>query len=100
MNLSVLNKVINLCIPRRPYGKGVLKKHMGYTGLAVVNDGEQPAYDIAIHNIQINEGGKLTFHCGHTERLTKDDGEAFYRMLLGSLALALAFASRDRSGAS
>jgi hypothetical protein len=66
-----------MIVPKR-YGKGVLKDHMGYTGLAVVNDGEQPAYDITIHNVQINEGGKLTFHCGHTERLTKNDGEAFY----------------------
>ena len=66
-----------MIVPKR-YGEGVLKDHMGYTGLAVVNDGEQPAYDITIHNVQINEGGKLTFHCGHTERLTKNDGEAFY----------------------
>ena len=66
-----------MIVPKR-YGKGVLKDHMGYTGLAVVNDGEQPAYDITIHNVQINEGGKLTFHSGHTERLTKNDGEAFY----------------------
>lgn len=74
LELPVARPVI---VPKR-YGKGVLKDHMGYTGLAVVNDGEQPAYDITIHNIQINDGAKLTFHCGQTERLTKNDGEAFY----------------------
>lgn len=69
-------------IVSKRYGKGVLKDHMGYTGLAVVNDGEQPAYDITIHNVQINESAKLTFHGGHTERLTKNDGEAFYPAFL------------------
>ena len=66
-----------IIVPNR-YGKGVLKDHMGYTGLGVVNDGEQPAYDIAIHNIPLKDGAKLAFHSGQTERLTKRDGEAFY----------------------
>lgn len=66
-----------IIVPKR-YGKAVLKDHMGYTGLAVVNDGEQTAYDITIHNIQISDGARLAFHYGHTERLTKSDGEAFY----------------------
>jgi hypothetical protein len=33
------------------YGGGSVKDDMGYTGLGVVNDGEQPAYDITIRNI-------------------------------------------------
>lgn len=65
-----------IIIPKR-YGEGVLKDDMGYTGLAVVNDGE-PAYDITISNIAIKDGARLEFHRGHTERLTKGDGEAFY----------------------
>lgn len=65
-----------IIVPKR-YGEGVLKDHTGYTGLAVVNDGE-PAYDIAISNVAIKDGARLEFHGGHTERLTKNDGEAFY----------------------
>jgi hypothetical protein len=66
-----------IVVPNR-YGKGNLKGETGYTGLAVVNDGEQPAYDLVIHNISLKDGAKLAFHRGHTERLTKSDGEAFY----------------------
>jgi hypothetical protein len=65
-----------IIVPKR-YGGGVVKDDMGYTGLAVVNDGE-PAYDLTISNISIKDGAKLEFHRGHTERLTKSDGEAFY----------------------
>jgi hypothetical protein len=57
---------------------------MGYTGLAVVNDGE-PAYDISIFNVAIGTSGRratLEFQSGHTERLTKDDGEAFYQCFI------------------
>jgi pyrimidine deaminase RibD-like protein len=68
-------------VPKR-YGKGVLKDDMGYTGLAVVNDGEQPGYDLTIQNIQLKDGTKLVFHRGHTERLTRSDGEAFYPAFL------------------
>src|SRR5260370_20079086 len=50
---------------------------MGYTGLAVVNDGE-PAYDITISGARLPDGARLAIHRGHTERLTKNDGEAFY----------------------
>jgi pyrimidine deaminase RibD-like protein len=63
-------------VPKR-YGAGVLKNDMGYTGLAVVNDGE-PAYDLTISSVRIKDGARLNFHHGHTERLTKNDGEAFY----------------------
>ncbi len=70
-----------IIVPNR-YGKGVLKDHMGYTGLGVVNDGEQPAYDMTIHNIPLKDGAKLAFHGGQTERLTKRDGEAFYPAFL------------------
>jgi pyrimidine deaminase RibD-like protein len=65
-----------IIVPKR-YGEGVLRDHTGYTGLAVVNDGE-PAYDITISNIAIKDGARLEFHGGHTERLSKGDGEAFY----------------------
>jgi len=70
-----------IIVPNR-YGKGVLKDHMGYTGLGVVNDGERPAYDITIRNISLKDGTKLVFHGGQTERLTKSDGEAFYPAFL------------------
>jgi hypothetical protein len=70
-----------IIVPKR-YGKGVLKDDMGYTGLAVVNDVEQPGYDLTIHNIQLADGTKLVFHRGHTERLAKIDGEAFYPAFL------------------
>ena len=63
-------------IPKR-YGEGILKHDIGYTGLGVINDGE-PAYDISISNISIDDGARLEFHRGHTERLSKSDGEAFY----------------------
>lgn len=65
-----------IIVPKR-YGGGVAKNDMGYTGLAVVNDGE-PAYNLTISNVLLKNGGKLEFHRGHTERLTKGDGEAFY----------------------
>ncbi len=55
---------------------------MGYTGLAVINDGET-AYDVSISNISIKDGAKLEFHRGHTERLAKTDGEAFYPAFVG-----------------
>jgi pyrimidine deaminase RibD-like protein len=74
LELPVARPII---VPNR-YGKGVLKDHMGYTGLGVVNDGEQPAYDVTIHNLPLKDGAKLAFHGGQTERLTKSDGEAFY----------------------
>ena len=62
-------------VPKR-YGPGILKNDIGYTGLAVVNDGE-PAYDLTISGVPI-EGGRFAVHHGHTERLTKGDGESFY----------------------
>jgi pyrimidine deaminase RibD-like protein len=65
-----------IIVPKR-YGDGVLKNDMGYAGLAVVNDGE-PAYDLEISSAPIVDGAKLYFHHGHTERLTKNDGEVFY----------------------
>jgi hypothetical protein len=65
-----------IIVPKR-YGDGVVKDDMGYIGLAVVNDGE-PAYDLTISNVSIRDGAKLEFHRGHTERLTKSDGETFY----------------------
>ena len=64
-------------VPKR-YGGGSVKDDMGYTGLGVVNDGEQPAYDITIRNTPLKDGAKLAFHRGQTERLTKGDREAFY----------------------
>jgi hypothetical protein len=67
---------------RKRYGGGTTKDDFGYTGLGVVNDGEQPGYDLTIHNIQLADGTKLVFHRGHTERLTKSDGEAFYPAFL------------------
>lgn len=66
-----------IIVPKR-YGGGTAKDNVGYTGLGVVNDGDQPGYDLTIHNIQLKDGTKLVFHNGHTERLTKTDGEAFY----------------------
>jgi hypothetical protein len=65
-----------IIVPKR-YGEGIVRDHMGYTGLAVVNDGE-PAYDITISGVPLSDGAKLAVHGGHTERLTKNDGEAFY----------------------
>jgi hypothetical protein len=65
-----------IIIPKR-YGGGIVKADVGYTGLAIGNDGE-PAYDVTISNIIIKDGAKLEFHRGHTERLAKTDGEAFY----------------------
>jgi pyrimidine deaminase RibD-like protein len=65
-----------IIVPKR-YGVGVLKDDMGYTGLAVINDGE-PAYDIAVSNVPIKDGARLEFHRSHTERLAQNDGEAFY----------------------
>jgi hypothetical protein len=65
-----------IIIPKR-YGGGIVKDDVGYTGLAIGNDGE-PAYDVTISNIAIKDGARLEFHRGHTERLTKSDGEAFY----------------------
>jgi hypothetical protein len=44
---------------------------------AVVNDGE-PAYDITISGASLPDGARLAIHRGRTERLTKNDGEAFY----------------------
>jgi hypothetical protein len=70
-----------IIVPKR-YGGGETKDDFGYTGLGVVNDGEQPGYDLAIHNVQLADGTKLVFHRGHTERLTKTDGEAFYPAFL------------------
>ncbi len=70
-----------IIVPKR-YGGGTMKDDFGYTGLGVVNDGEQPGYDLAIHNIQLADGTKLVFHRGHTERLTKSDEEAFYPAFL------------------
>ena len=70
-----------IIVPKR-YGGGVVKDDMGYTGLGVVNDGEQPGYDLTIQSIQLADGTKLVFHRGHTERLTKTDGEAFYPAFL------------------
>ena len=73
---SDLPGVRPLIVPKR-YGPGILKNDMGYTGLAVVNDGE-PAYDLGISSVSIEDGARLDFHHSHTERLTKNDGEAFY----------------------
>ena len=70
-----------IIVPKR-YGGGTTKDDYGYTGLGVVNDGEQPGYDLTIHNIALKDGTKLVFHRGHTERLTKSDGEAFYPAFL------------------
>jgi hypothetical protein len=70
-----------IIVPKR-YGGGNTKDDFGYTGLGVVNDGEQPGYDLTIHDIQLADGTKLVFHRGHTERLTKTDGEAFYPAVL------------------
>ncbi len=78
LELPVARPII---VPKR-YGGGNTKDDFGYTGLGVVNDGEQPAYDLAIHKIQLADGTKLVFHRGHTERLTKTDGEAFYPAFL------------------
>jgi hypothetical protein len=78
LELPVARPII---VPKR-YGGGTTKDDFGYTGLGVVNDGEQPGYDLTIHNIQLKDGTKLVFHRGHTERLTKGDGEAFYPAFL------------------
>jgi hypothetical protein len=78
LKLPVARPII---VPKR-YGGGTTKADFGYTGLGVVNDGEQPGYDLTIHNIQLSDGTKLVFHRGHTERLTKSDGEAFYPAFL------------------
>lgn len=72
-NLPAVRPII---VPKR-YGDGLLKTHLGYTGLAIVNEGDA-AYDITISNVLIENGNRLEFQCGHTDRLTKDDGEAFY----------------------
>ena len=64
-------------IVAKRYGAGVLRDDMGYTGLAVINDGE-PAYDITVSNVPIKDGARLEFHGSHTERLAQNDGEAFY----------------------
>jgi hypothetical protein len=77
-NLPVARPII---VPKR-YRGGTTKDDFGYTGLGVVNDGQQPGYDLAIHKIQLADGTKLVFHRGHTERLTKTDGEAFYPAFL------------------
>lgn len=78
LELPVARPII---VPKR-YGGGTTKDDYGYTGLGVVNDGEQPGYDLTIHNIELKDGTKLVFHRGHTERLTKSDGEAFYPAFL------------------
>jgi pyrimidine deaminase RibD-like protein len=78
LELPVARPII---VPKR-YGGGTTKDDYGYTGLGVVNDGEQPGYDLTIYNIQLKDGTKLVFHHGHTERLTKSDGEAFYPAFL------------------
>jgi hypothetical protein len=65
-----------IVIPKR-YGPGILKNHMGYTGLAVINDGT-PAYDISIANVSLGSQATIEFHCGRTERLSQDEGETFY----------------------
>ena len=70
-----------IIVPKR-YGGGTTKDDFGYTGFGVLNDGEQPGYDLTIHNIQLEDGTKLVFHRGHTERLAKTDGEAFYPAFL------------------
>lgn len=70
-----------IIVPKH-YGGGTTKDDVGYTGLGVVNDGDQPGYDLTIHNIQLADGTKLVFHRGHTERLSKNDGEAFYPAFL------------------
>src|SRR5215469_13552924 len=70
-----------IIVPKR-YGGGVTKDDFGYTGLGVVNDGEQPGHDLTIHNIQLKDGTKLVFYRGHTERLTETDGEVFYPAFL------------------
>lgn len=70
-----------IIVPKR-YGGGTTKDDFGYTGLGVINDGVQPGYDLTIHNIQLADGTKLVFHRGHTERLSKNDGEAFYPAFL------------------
>ena len=78
LELPVARPII---VPKR-YGGGATKDDVGYTGLGVVNDGDQPGYDLTIHNIQLADGTKLVFHRGHTERLTKNDREAFYPAFL------------------
>jgi TIR domain len=78
LELPVARPII---VPKR-YGGGTTKGDFGYTGLGVVNDGEQPGYDLTIHNIQLADGTNLVFHRAHTERLTKNDGEAFYPAFL------------------
>jgi hypothetical protein len=70
-----------IIVPKR-YGDGLGKDYSGYTGLAVINDGE-PAYDVTISNISLKDDAKLEFHSGHTERLAKTDGEAFYPAFVG-----------------
>jgi pyrimidine deaminase RibD-like protein len=78
LELPVARPII---VPKR-YGGGTTKHDYGYTGLGVVNDGEQPGYDLTIHNIELKDGTELVFHRGHTERLTKSDGEVFYPAFL------------------
>ena len=78
LELPVARPII---VPKR-YGEGTTKDDVGYTGLCVVNDGDQPGYDLTILNIQLVDGTKLVFHRGHTERLTKKDNEAFYPAFL------------------
>jgi len=78
LELSAARPII---VPKR-YGGGVTKDDFGYTGLGVVNDGEQPGHDLTIHNIQLKDGTKLVFYRGHTERLTETDGEVFYPAFL------------------
>jgi pyrimidine deaminase RibD-like protein len=70
-----------IIVPKR-YGGGTTKDDFGYTGLGVINDGERPGYDLTIHSVQLADGTKLVFHRGHTERLSKNDGEAFYPVFL------------------
>jgi len=65
-----------LVVPKR-YGAGVLKHHLGYKGLAVMNDGT-PAYDVSVSNVALGSRATLVFQGGHTERLTQADDEAFY----------------------
>jgi hypothetical protein len=79
-----------IIVPKR-YGKGIVRDHVGYTGLAVVNDGE-PAYDITIPGAPISNGARLAVSSGHTERLTKNDGEAFYPCFI-KMALGGSFGS-------
>jgi pyrimidine deaminase RibD-like protein len=80
-DLNTLPVARPVVVPVR-YGGGKRKNDVGYTGIAVRNDGERAAYDLSpLTPVIIHDAGRLDI-AGTTARLSNSDEEEFFALFV------------------